>query len=304
MKRARHLLSVRDLSRSELDRLVARALREKRSGRSRDLLRGATVALLFEKPSTRTRLSFEAAVSRLGGHPVTLGPAETQLSRGESLEDTARALGRLARAIVARVRSHATLEELARASPVPVINALSDREHPCQTLGDLLTIRERRGSLRGLKWAWVGDGNNVCHSSILGAALSGMVMAVAAPKGFEPDARIVDAARRLGGAVEVVRDPLEAARGADVLYTDVWVSMGQEADGARRRRALRPYALTPSLVKRAKGDALVMHCLPARRGEEISASVLDGPQSVVWDQVENRLHAQQALLEWLLRARS
>ncbi len=301
MVKPRHLLSVGDLSREELAALLARGQQEKRGPVSRHLLRGATVALLFERPSTRTRLSLEAAVAELGGHPVTLGPSETQLSRGETLEDTARTLGRLARAIVARVASHETLKALARASPVPVVNALSDREHPCQTLGDLLTIQERRRRLAGLRWAWVGDGNNVCHSSLLGAALSGMEMAVATPDGYEPDRKIVEAARRLGGKVELTRDPAEAAKDADILYTDVWVSMGQEAEADERRRAFRPYGLSPALVKRARDDVLVMHCLPAHRGEEIAASVMDGPRSVVWDQVENRFHAQKALLAWLLR---
>lgn len=259
------------------------------------------MALLFELPSTRTRLSFEAAVAALGGHPVTLGPGETQLSRGETLGDTARAVGRLARAIVARVHRHGTLKELARASPVPVINALSDQEHPCQTLGDLLTLREKRGRLAGLKWAWLGDGNNVCHSSMLGAALSGMEMAVATPPGYGPDPKIVQAARRLGGSVALTRDPAEAARDADLLYTDVWVSMGQEEQAEARRKAFRPFALTPALVKRARPDALVMHCLPAHRGEEIAESVMDGPKSVVWEQVENRFHAQKALLARLLK---
>ncbi|MEM3085650.1 MAG: ornithine carbamoyltransferase [Halobacteria archaeon] len=301
MAKPRHLLSVADLSAGELAALLDQASRERRYSGRRDILRGSTVALLFEKPSTRTRLSFEAAVAALGGHPVTLGPGDTQLSRGETLEDTARTVGRLARAVVARVHRHETLKTLARASPVPVINALSDREHPCQTLADLLTIRDRRRKLEGLKWAWVGDGNNVCHSSLLGAALSGMEMAVATPPGYEPDPKVVAAARRLGGRVALTRDPAEAARDADLLYTDVWVSMGQEAEAEARRRDLRPYALTPSLLSRARTDALVMHCLPAHRGEEIAEAVMDGPRSVVWDQVENRLHAQKALLAWLLK---
>jgi ornithine carbamoyltransferase len=219
-----------------------------------------------------------------------------QLGRGETVGDTAKVLSRYLYCIVARVYSHDTVSELAAYSDVPVINALSDREHPCQIIADLMTIREYKNRLKGLKYAWVGDGNNVCNSAILGCTLVGIEIAVACPPGYEPDPDIVKQARRLGGKVTVTNDPAEAAKDADVLYTDVWVSMGDEDEREKRLSDLAPYQINMQLVDLAKQDAIVMHCLPAHRGEEISAEVMDGPHSVVFDQAENRLHAQKALL--------
>ncbi len=263
-------------------------------------LRGRTVALLFEKPSTRTRVSFEVAVAELGGTPLVLSAAELQLGRGETVEDTGRVLGRYVQGLVVRTFGQGRLRTLAEHSGVPVINALTDAEHPCQALADLLTVRDAFGALAGRTLTYVGDGNNVAHSLLLGAASVGLGVRVAHPDGYAPDPAIVAAARDRaaahGSEVTVTDDPLAAARGADALYTDVWTSMGQEEESARRLRDFAGYQLDARLLAVASDGAIVLHCLPAHRGEEISAEVLAGPASRVLDQAENRLHVQKAVL--------
>ena len=279
----------------------------RRRARFRDDLDGASVALLFEKPSTRTRVSFDVGIRELGGHPVVLPAADLQLGRGETLEDTARVLSRYCDALVIRTFAQARVETLAAAGSIPVVNALTDFAHPCQALADLQTIREYKGQLDGVKLCYVGDGNNVAHSLLEAGAMTGMHVAVATPPGYEPDPGVVAAAEEVaeqnGGRVTVTHDPSEAAKDADVLSTDVWASMGQEAEADVRRRAFGPYRVDADLLEVARPDAIVMHCLPAHRGEEITADVLDGQQSVVWAQAENRLHAQKALLVLLLADR-
>ena len=300
----RDLLSVADLSPVELSAVLDRAAAFKerlRRGEVEPRLRGKLVALIFEKPSTRTRVSFEAAVHHLGGKPLVLHAHELQLGRGETVGDTGRVLSRYVHAIALRTFSQSNLVELAEAASVPVINALSDLEHPCQTLADLMTMREVWGDLEGLRVAYLGDGNNVANSLCLGCALVGARLRVGCPPGYEPDASIVEAARELGGrdSVELVHRPEEAVREAQVVYTDVWVSMGQEESG-KRKEDLKPFQVNEGLLSLAHPRAVVMHCLPAHRGEEVTDEVLDGPRSVVWDQAENRLHVQAALLEMLL----
>ena len=302
---ARDFLSVDDLTPAELAALLDLAAEVKASPeRFADRLRGRSVALIFEKPSTRTRVSFDVGIAELGGHPVALSAAELQLGRGETIEDTGRVLSRYVDAIVLRTFEQERLEVLAGAASVPVVNALSDFEHPCQCLADLLTVRERKGGLAGRTLAYLGDGNNVTHSLLLGGAKAGMRVRVATPPGFEPIPLVVNRAREIasetGGAVELTNDPFEAARGADVLYTDVWASMGQEAEADERALVFPAYRIDQKVVDLAAPDAIVMHCLPAHRGQEITDEVIDGPRSVVWDQAENRLHTQKALLLWLL----
>jgi ornithine carbamoyltransferase len=260
-------------------------------------LRDRNVALLFEKPSTRTRVSFQVGISQLGGHAVLLRSEELQLARGESVKDTALVLSRYIDAIAVRVGEHALLEELAAHASVPVVNALTPLHHPCQALADLLTLHERFGRLDGLRLAYVGDGNNVCHSLMLLGTRVGVEVVAATPPELQPDPAVVSQA---GDRARVVEDPVEAATGAHALYADVWVSMGDEADADRRREMLRPYRLDSDLLAHAREDAVVMHCLPAHPGEEITADLLYGERSAVWDQAENRLHAQKALLEALL----
>ncbi len=288
-----------DLTSDEIIEILdmAEDLKEKRvRGKVTDLLKNKSLAMIFEKSSTRTRVSFEVAMSDLGGHSIYLNSRDIQIGRGETVSDTAQVLSRYVAGITARVNSHKTVEELAEHSQVPVINALSDLEHPCQILADFLTIREYKNSLKGLKFAWIGDGNNVCNSLILGCALVGMEIAVACPEGYEPNADIVAKGRELGGHINVTNDPQEAARDADVLYTDVWVSMGDEEEREKRLSDLADYQINSKLVGLSKHNVIVMHCLPAHRGEEISADVMEGPHSVVFDQAENRLHAQKALI--------
>ena len=256
------------------------------------------MALLFEKPSTRTRVSFQVGISQLGGQALLLRSEELQLARGESVKDTALVLSRYIDAIAVRVGDHSVLEELARHSSVPVVNALTPLHHPCQALADLLTLRERFGRLEGLRVAYVGDGNNVCHSLMLLGARAGVEVVAATPPDLRPAAEIVAEA---GELAKVVEDPAEAAAGAHAIYADVWVSMGDESDSRRRRELLEPYRLDADLLARARDDSVAMHCLPAHPGEEITADVLYGERSAVWDQAENRLHAQKALLEALLR---
>ncbi len=304
----RDFLSVLDVG-DRIEGLLDAATRLKKGAVStgtRGPLKGQSLAMIFEKPSTRTRVSFEVGMFELGGHALYLNPNDLQLGRGETIEDTARALSRYVDGIMYRAFSHEKMVRLAAAATVPVINGLDDLEHPCQILADLFTIRERKGKLRGLKLAYVGDGNNVCNSLLLGGALSGMQVTVGCPAGYEPDARILANAREVarGTPVEVLRDPREAVRGADVLYTDVWVSMGMEAEREQREAIFRPYQVNRSLVEATSKDSIVMHCLPAHRGLEITDDVLDGPRSVVWDQAENRLHAQKSLLVDLMGTRN
>jgi ornithine carbamoyltransferase len=301
----RDFLSLADLSAKELEDLLDAADSVKKKPKSwNDRLAGKHVALIFEKPSTRTRVSFEVAVTGLGGDAVVLRGDELQLGRGETVEDTGRVLSRYVDAIVVRTFAQARLEELAAGASVPVINALSDYSHPCQGLADLQTVRERTGELSGVALAYLGDGNNVAHSLMFGGGLAGMNVRVACPVGYEPDAGVVERSSRIaaehGGSVTVTSVVAEAASDAQVLYTDVWASMGKESESEERRAALGRYRLDEDAVGLAADDAIVMHCLPAHRGEEISAEVLDGPRSVVWDQAENRLHTQKALLAWLL----
>ncbi|HEU68765.1 MAG TPA: ornithine carbamoyltransferase [Candidatus Acetothermia bacterium] len=275
--------------------------REHRAGIShRNVLAGKTLAMIFQKPSLRTRVSFEVGMTQLGGHALYLGPDDIRLGKRETTADIALNLSRYADGIMARVFGHDVVEELARYATVPVINGLSDLHHPCQALGDMLTILERRGELRGTTLAFIGDGNNVAHSLIEASALFGVRFRIACPKGHEPEAEIVEAARAGGTAVEILRDPREAAREADVLYTDVWASMGQEEEAELRRRTFQGFTVDVELVERANPGCLVMHCLPAHYGEEITYEASRLPNSVLFDQAENRLHAQKALLSLLL----
>jgi ornithine carbamoyltransferase len=301
----RDYLSIDDLSPGELSELLDRSAQVKaRPQDHRESLRDRSVALIFEKPSTRTRVSFEVAVSSSGGHAVVLSAAELQLGRGETIEDTGRTLARYVDAIVLRTFEQERLEVLAGAASVPVVNSLSDFEHPCQALADLLTVRERLGDLRGRTLTYLGDGNNVAHSLLLGGAKAGMHVRAATPPGFEPIPLVVHRAEEIaaetGGSATIVHDPLEAAADADVLYTDVWASMGQEAEADERSLIFPAYQLNDKLVDVAAPDVIVLHCLPAHRGMEITDDVIDGPHSAVWDQAENRVHTQKALLLWLL----
>lgn len=270
------------------------------AGEPYEPLRGRSLAMIFEKSSTRTRVSFEVGMTQLGGHALFLSPNDLQLGRGETIADTARVLSRYVDGIMYRAFRNENVRELASNASVPVINGLDDREHPCQTIADLFTIKERKGELKGLKLTYVGDGNNVCNSLLLGTAIVGMDMTAACPPGYEPDPEILAHARRIaketGSTLEVVHDPGAGVRGAAILYTDVWVSMGQEKEREERESIFRPYQVNAKLLALAKPDALVMHCLPAHRGLEITDEVMDGPQSIVFDQAENRLHAQKAIL--------
>jgi ornithine carbamoyltransferase len=302
---SRNFLSIDDLTDAELAELLDLSANVKATpGDYEDRLHRKAVALIFEKPSTRTRVSFEVAVSSTGGHPLALSSSELQLGRGETVEDTGRVLSRYVDAIVLRTFGQERLEGLARTATVPVVNALSDLEHPCQALADLLTVRERKGDLRGLVMAYVGDGNNVAHSLLLAGAKAGMTVRVATPPGYEPIPQVVRRAQEIGsqtgGGAEVLHDPAVAEKDADVLYTDVWASMGQEQEANERLLVFQNYRLDQEAVARARADCIVLHCLPAHRGQEITDEVIDGPHSVVWDQAENRLHTQKALLLWLL----
>jgi ornithine carbamoyltransferase len=299
----RDLLSIGDLSPDELDFLIRTALSMKRDG-SQPVLMGRTIAMLFEKPSLRTRVSFEVGMKQLGGSAIYLSQAEVGLGQREPVEDVARVLSRYVSGIVARTYAQRALEDLADAADVPVVNALSDDEHPCQALADMLTIREKKGRLAGVRIAFIGDGNNVSASLSLAAGLAGSEFVIASPHGYDLPAAIVDSARgwakRTGGAIETVVDPRVAAREADVVYTDVWTSMGQESSRLSRVEAFKDYQVNEDLMALARPDAIFMHDLPAHRGEEIVDSVIEGPQSVVFDQAENRLHAQKALLAALM----
>ncbi len=296
----KHLLSLADCSSDEVRGLLALAASVKREpARYRRALDGKKLALIFMKPSTRTRVSFEAGMLDLGGHALVLSARDLQLGRGETVRDMAGVLGRFVDGIMARVFGQADLEELT-AGGVPVINGLSDALHPCQALADMLTLEEKRGRLDGVTLAYVGDGNNVVHSLVNASAHLGVRLRIATPEGYEPDAKVVEAARAGGADVEVMRDPHAAVEGADAVYTDVWASMGQEQEHAERARAFAPYRVDAALFARARGDAIFMHCLPAHRGEEVTDDVVDHARSCVLDEAENRLHVQKAVLLHLL----
>lgn len=302
---ARHFVSQNDLSPYEI-RAIFEATSDLKRQPIQDDMRGRSLVMFFEKTSTRTRLSFEIGMTQLGGHAVFLDKESSQLSRGESLRDTAEVVSRYADVLMARVYSHETVQELARWATIPVINGLSDAEHPCQTLADLYTIQEHKGRLNDLRIVYVGDGaNNVAHSLLLGGTLFGAHVTVASPPALQPQPTYVDSARRnaqrYGGSVTITADATSAAQDADVIYTDVWVSMGQEAERGRRLSLLRPYQINPALTAAANGDFIFMHCLPAHIDEEVTGEVAYGPHSVIFDQAENRLHVQKALVLFLIR---
>jgi ornithine carbamoyltransferase len=299
----RHFLTLADLTPAELELLLDRASALKQlhqAGERHGPLAGKVMAMLFEKSSTRTRVSFEAGMAQLGGTSMFLAPRDLQLDRGEPVEDTARVLSRMVDVIVIRADRHEVLERVAAHSSVPVINALTDRHHPCQLLADLQTYIERRGEIRGCTIAWIGDGNNVCHSWMQAAKLSDFRLRVATPEGYGPNKKIT---AECAPAVTLVSDPAVAAQDADAVVTDTWASMGQENEKGQRALAFAPYRVDTRLMALARPDAIFMHCLPAYRGHEVTAEVIDGPQSVVWDEAENRLHSQKALLEFLLLGR-
>jgi ornithine carbamoyltransferase len=302
----RHFLSLKDWSRDEIELLFEQAAAIKANPDSyAGALAGQSLAMIFQKPSTRTRVSFEVGMSQLGGRALFLGSDDIQLNRGETIADTARVLSRYVQGIMARVFAHQDVTDLARHGSVPVINGLSDLLHPCQALADYFTLRERRGGFTGLKLAYVGDGNNVAHELMFGAVKLGLQFSIGCPKGYEPNPLIfksaVRDAQKLGSPIpEVGADPYEAVAGADVVYTDVWTSMGQEAEAQARLAAFQGFQVTPEMMAAAGAEVMFMHCLPAHRGEEVSADVIDGPQSVVFDEAENRLHVQKALLVTLM----
>ena len=299
-----NLISISDLSKEQIMQILdsAEGFRARR-GNHGEPLKGKSLAMIFEKPSTRTRVSLEVACDELGGHALYLSANELQLGRGETIADTARVLSRYVHGITARVFSHNTVVQLAKYASVPVMNSLSDWEHPLQILADMQTMRQRFRRLEGLRVAWIGDGNNVCNSLILASAIMGMEMTVASPKGYEPKAQILEQAKRLGGQPRVVREPAEAAEGADVLVTDTWISMGDEGEEAERLRVFGKYQVNEELMALASGRAIAMHCLPAHRGQEITDEVMDGPQSAVFDEAENRLHTSKAVFAWLVGAK-
>ncbi|OEY66879.1 ornithine carbamoyltransferase [Marinobacter sp. X15-166B] len=296
----RHFLTLNDMTSAELTDLLAHAskLRQAwRKGATRDSLKNRVLAMVFEKSSTRTRVSFEAGMTQLGGAALFLSPRDTQLGRGEPIEDSARVISSMVDAVMVRTFAHDIVTRFAQASRAPVINALTDDYHPCQLLADMQTYQEHRGSIAGATVTWVGDGNNMCNSYINAARQFGFNLRIACPQGYEPDASLVAEA---GDRVRIMPDPAEAARDAHLLVTDVWASMGQEEEQKARKQAFAGYQINPGLMQLADKDALFMHCLPAHRGEEVSADMLDHPGSVVWDEAENRLHAQKALLEFLI----
>ncbi|MBU2591114.1 MAG: ornithine carbamoyltransferase [Nitrospinota bacterium] len=301
------LLRVSDLSRSDIEEIfeLTDTLKKKRErGEVYAPLAGKTLGLIFSKASTRTRISFEAGMLQLGGHSIYLDQHNLQMSRGESIKDSARIFSAYLDGVVIRTFSHVEVEELAMTAMIPIINGLTDTHHPCQILADLYTIKSRLGRLEGVKIAYIGDGNNVVNSLMEGAAIFGMELTISTPKGYEPDADILkmseEVAAEAGGKISLCRDPMEAARKADILYTDVWISMGQEKERAKREKDFKGYQINNKILKQASKDALVMHCLPAHRGEEITAEVIDGDRSIVFEEAENRLHVQKAVLQLLL----
>ena len=295
----KHLISISDLTSEELNEIIrlAEKLKEERyKGIATDYLKNKSLAMIFELPSTRTRISFEVAMTELGGHALYLNWNDLQLGRGEPIKDTARVLSRYVHAIMLRVKNHATLLEFAKYSTIPIINGLSNLEHPCQVLADLLTIREYKGDLRDVTLAWVGDGNNVCNSLILASALTGMKIIVSTPEGYDPNPDVVKKAEQIGGEVLFEKNPKKAVEKADVIYTDVWVSMGHEEERTERLKAFIGYQVSDELLKLSSDDVVVMHCLPAHRGEEITDEVIEGKHSIIFEQAENRLHIQKAIL--------
>ncbi len=300
-----HMLSLAEWSPAEIRDLVDLAVDIKANPEQyAQTCKGQTLAMIFQKPSLRTRVSFQTGIYQLGGQGIYLGPTDIQLHRGETIADTAQVLSRYVDGIMARVFAHSDVEELAEFGSVPVINGLSDLLHPCQVLVDLQTILEHKGSFKGRKWAYVGDGNNMAHSILYGGVAMGMTVSIAHPKGYAPDPGVVSAAvsiaEKTGGAVEITESPIEGVTDADVVYTDVWASMGQEDEHKERLARFDGFMVSPELMSHAKPDAIFLHCLPAHRGEEVSAEVIDGPQSVVFDEAENRLHAQKALMVRLM----
>ena len=295
----RDLLQIPDFSADEIEKLFALADSMRKGKYDRKPLAGKSLAMIFMKSSTRTRVSFEVGAWQLGGHALFLSPRDVQLGRGEPIADTARVLSRYVDGIMIRTFSHAEVEELAQFASVPVINGLTDLVHPCQVLADLLTVRQHLGGHKGKRFAWIGDGNNMANSWINAAYVLGFELTLACPEGYDPDAAILKRAQSRS-KVTVVRDPAEAAKDADVVSTDVWASMGQEEEQAIREKAFRGYRVDEKLMKGARRDAIFLHCLPAHRGEEVSAGVIDGPQSRVWDEAENRLHVQKAIMAVLM----
>ena len=297
-----HFLTLLDLSKSQLHDLIHRAIELKAMQKNRqphEFFKNYVMGMIFDKSSTRTRVSFETAMVQFGGHAIFLSPRDTQLGRGEPIEDSARVLSRMADIIMLRTYEHDTVELFAKNSRVPVINALTDMYHPCQLLADMQTYIEHRGEIKGKTVAWIGDGNNMCHSYINAARQFEFNLKIATPEGFEPDKNILAAA---GNLVQLTNDPKVAAENSDMITTDVWASMGQEAEQTRREKAFANFQVNKELMNLANNDAQFMHCLPAHRGEEVAADVIDGPQSVVWDEAENRLHSQKALIELLLNS--
>ena len=294
-----------DLSRVEIEAILntAEGLKtERKEGkRTSNALEGKSLALIFEKPSTRTRVSFEVAMLELGGNVISLNRNELQLGRGERIRETAKVFSSYVDAVMIRAFQHSTIQEFARYASIPVINGLSDLEHPCQTLADLMTIKSYKNSLTGVKVAWIGDGNNVCNSLIGGCAITGMAIAVACPRGYEPDAKIVKRAAELGCEVNITEDAKEAATDADVLSTDVWVSMGDEDETKSRKNAFKKYQINEDLIRAAKEDVIVMHCMPVHVGEEMTEEVINSDKAVIFEQAENRLHAQKALMLTMLK---
>ena len=296
----KHFLTLLDIDSADLQRIVHRATELKamqHAGERYEPLHGKVMGMIFDKSSTRTRVSFETAMAQFGGHAIFLSPRDTQLGRGEPVEDSARVLSRMLDVIMIRTYAHENVERFAAYSKVPVINALTDMYHPCQLLADIQTFIEHRGNIRGKTISWIGDGNNMCHSYINAARQFDFQLRIATPAGYEPDAAILHAA---GDRVYLCQDPMQAAHGSDMVATDVWASMGQEEEQRQREKSFAAFQVTPALMAEANSDALFTHCLPAHRGEEVAAEVIDGPQSVVWDAAENRLHSQKALLEYLL----
>lgn len=296
----RHFLTLTDLSRDELKALLQRATELKsmhRKGEIYEPLKNKVLAMIFEKSSTRTRVSFEVGMAHFGGQALFLSPRDTQLGRGEPIEDSARVLSSMADCIMVRTFEHEIAESLAQYSSVPVINGLTDAVHPCQLLADMQTYIEHKGDIQGRTVTWVGDGNNMCHSYMHAAKMLDFKLNITCPQGYEPDESFI---KETEGHIELISDPVTACKQADLIVTDVWASMGHEKEQKKRIKAFEPYQVNSSLMHAAKPDALFMHCLPAHRGEEVTADVIDGSQSVVWDEAENRLHAQKALLEFLL----
>ncbi len=300
--KTKDLLTLAELTPKEFIQLIDYSIilkKELKNG-NKPLLKNKTLTMIFQKPSTRTRVSFETGMYQLGGHAINLSSNDMQLSRGESIEDTAKTLSRYTDCIMARVYDHSVLEKLSKSSSIPVINGLSDSFHPCQILADFMTIKEKKGKFKGLKIAWIGDGNNVCNSMIYGCALSDVNLSIATPKGFEPDKTVVKESGKFID-IDLTTDPLKAIKNADVVVTDTYTSIHNN-DSKRIKKFIPKYQITQTLMNNAKNDAIFMHCLPAKRESEVTSSVIDGPQSVVWDEAENRLHTQKALLASIIRA--